>query len=204
MLGGVVVLAAFLWSYWPTILDLMYAWKRSDEYSSGMLVPPLALYVVWLRRQEIGSTALARRCSGGSSRLFWPRRSRAGDCTSCIQSAERLSLILTIVALVLLILGWRYLARLTPILLFLCLMLPWPNRVQSGLALPLAAVGHGLRRLLPGACGLGCRAGRQRHPHRGHQRRRGGSVQRPADDHGVLRDQRIGRAADAADHGGRN
>jgi exosortase len=44
---------------------------------------------------------------------------------------------LSIAALVLLLLGWEFFKRLSTILLFLLLMLPWPNRVQASLALPL-------------------------------------------------------------------
>lgn len=137
ILGGVAVLAAFLWSYWPTLVDLMYAWQRSDEYSSGMLVPPLAAYIVWLRRHEIGSSAPRSAVFWGIVAFLLAQAVRGFGLRLMFQSAQRLSVILTIVALVLLILGWRYLARVTPILLFLCLMLPWPNRIQSALALPL-------------------------------------------------------------------
>ena len=137
MLGGMVVSLALLWSYWPTILDLVRAWNRSDEYSSGMLVPPLALYVVWLRRQEIGATVLRSAVLWGIAAFVLAQIGRGLGMYLMYPFAERLSLILTLVSLVLLVLGWRYLARLAPILLFLCLMLPWPNRVQSSMALPL-------------------------------------------------------------------
>jgi len=52
-------------------------------------------------------------------------------------SGERLSIVLSTAALVLLLLGWRFLGKLAPVLLFLCLMLPWPNRVQTAISLPL-------------------------------------------------------------------
>ncbi len=51
--GARIVLAAFLWSYWPTFRDLLEEWHRSDEYSSGLLVPFLAAYVIWLRREGL-------------------------------------------------------------------------------------------------------------------------------------------------------
>jgi exosortase len=38
---------------------------------------------------------------------------------------------------VLLVLGWKYLGRVATVLLFLCLMLPWPNRIQNAVTLPL-------------------------------------------------------------------
>jgi exosortase len=52
-------------------------------------------------------------------------------------SAERLSIALSIAALVLLLFGWQLFRKVSTVLLFLCLMLPWPNRVQAALALPL-------------------------------------------------------------------
>ena len=52
-------------------------------------------------------------------------------------SAERLSIVLTIAALVLLLFGWQLLRKVSTVLLFLCLMLPWPNRVQAVVTLPL-------------------------------------------------------------------
>ncbi|MHC4159821.1 MAG: sugar phosphate nucleotidyltransferase, partial [Planctomycetota bacterium] len=42
-----ILFAVFLWSYWPQLTDLWSIWRRSDEYSSGLLVPLLALYILW-------------------------------------------------------------------------------------------------------------------------------------------------------------
>jgi exosortase len=52
-------------------------------------------------------------------------------------SAERLSIALSIAALVLLLFGWQLLRKVSTVLLFLCLMLPWPNRVQTAVTIPL-------------------------------------------------------------------
>jgi exosortase len=39
--------------------------------------------------------------------------------------------------LVLFLFGWQIFKKLIPVLLFLLLMLPWPNRVQAAIAIPL-------------------------------------------------------------------
>jgi len=52
-------------------------------------------------------------------------------------SVERLSFALSIAALVLLLFGWQLFRKVSTVLLFLCLMLPWPNQVQAAVALPL-------------------------------------------------------------------
>jgi len=134
---GVAILAALLWSYWPTIANLMQVWQRSDEYSSGLLVPFLAAYAVWSRRQDLRSVSVWPAVVAGISAFVFAQMVRGMGLYFMTQAAERLSLVLTATALVLLMLGWKYLGKLWPVLLFLCLMLPWPNRIQSAIALPL-------------------------------------------------------------------
>ena len=134
--GGVLILAAFLWSYWPTFADLIAAWRRSDEYSSGLLVPFLAAYVLWLRRQDLRSTPVQPALFLGLGAFLFAQMVRAVGL-DFYSSAERLSVILSLAALVLLVLGWKHLGRVATVLLFLCLMLPWPNRIQNAITLPL-------------------------------------------------------------------
>lgn len=137
ILGGLVVLMALLWSYWPTVSEMIQVWRRSDEYSSGMLVPLLAVYVIWARREEIASAELRPALLWGVVALLCAQMCRGFGLYYMYQSGERLSLILSATALVLLMTGWQYLRKLWPVLLFLCLMLPWPNRVQAAISLPL-------------------------------------------------------------------
>jgi exosortase len=134
--GGVLILAAFLWSYWPTFTDLIAVWHRSDEYSSGLLVPFLAAYVLWLRRQDWWPTPVQPALFFGIGAFLFAQAVRAIGL-DFYSSAERLSVILSLAALVLLVLGWKYLGRVATVLLFLCLMLPWPNRIQNAITLPL-------------------------------------------------------------------
>jgi len=135
--GGIIVLLAFLWSYWPTLTDLMTVWKRSDEYSSGLLVPFLAVYVIWSRREDLAPVPVRPAILWGAGLFLFSQAVRGAGLYLMFHSAERLSLIVSLVALVLLLTGWRYLGKLASVLVFLCLMLPWPRRVQAALALPL-------------------------------------------------------------------
>ncbi|MCU0914617.1 MAG: exosortase [Planctomycetes bacterium] len=135
--GGVILLAAFLWSYWPTCADLLAVWKRSDEYSSGLLVPFLAAYIVWLRRADLQATVIRPALLWGIGAFLFAQVVRIVGALDFYSSAERLSLVLSLAALVLLVLGWKWLGKLATVLLFLCLMLPWPSRVQNAVTLPL-------------------------------------------------------------------
>ena len=136
-IGLAAVLLSLLWAYWPTLTDLWRVWLASDEYSAGLLVPFLTLYVLWARRGQGASLVAKPSVFGGLVLFLMAQAGRGFALYFMYSSAERLSLVLSIVALVVLLLGWQFLRKLAPVLLFLCLMLPWPNRVQAALALPL-------------------------------------------------------------------
>jgi len=136
-LAAAALLLAFLWSYGPTFADLFTVWCRSDEYSSGLLVPFLTLYILWSRREELAALSLRPAVLWGSGMFLLVQAIRGTGLFLGYLSAERLSLILSLVALVLLLMGWPSLKKLATILVFLCLMLPWPNRAQAAVALPL-------------------------------------------------------------------
>jgi exosortase len=135
--GGLLILAVLLWSYWPTWVDLKRVWLGSDEYSSGLLVPPLAAYVLWSRRREIAAVELRPAVWAGGAVFLLAQLMRGEGLYRMYLSAERLSLILSLTGLVLLVMGWKHLGRLASVLVFLCLMLPWPHRIQTAVTLPL-------------------------------------------------------------------
>ena len=135
-LGASVVFIVFLWSYWPGFVDLWNIWQRSDEYSSGLLVPFLAVYILWSRRHDIAKCPI-RPCIWGVFAFIAAQAVRVFGLFFMYGSAERLSVALSIAALVLLLFGWQLFRKVSTVLLFLCLMLPWPNRVQTAVALPL-------------------------------------------------------------------
>lgn len=135
--AGVVLLAAFLWSYWPTLADLVTVWRRSDEYSAGLLVPFLAAYVLWLRRPLWRSTPVRPALGLGIGAFLLAQTIRGIGLFDLYSFVERFSLILSLAALVLLVAGRKYLARTATVLLFLCLMFPWPGRLQNAIAVPL-------------------------------------------------------------------
>ncbi len=136
-LAGGLVLIAFLWSYKDGIADLWNLWQRSDEYSSGLLVPFLAVYILWSRRHEIAKCTLRPSVLWGLFAFIAAQVVRVFGLFFMYGSAERLSIALTIAALVLLLFGWQLLRKVSTVLLYLCLMLPWPNRVQAAVTIPL-------------------------------------------------------------------
>jgi len=136
--GFTLVLICFLWSYWqPTIQDLWKLWIKSDEYSSGMLVPLMAVYVLWSRRQNLLECPVKPAFIWGTTVLIGSQAIRFFGVFFMFASAERLSMVLTIASLVLLLFGWRLFWKTVTVMLFLLLMLPLPMRVHSAIMLPL-------------------------------------------------------------------
>ncbi len=135
--GGALILAAFLWSYWPTFTDLYEVWRRNDEYSAGLLVPFLAAYALWVRRRDFDAVPVRPAVWAGVLLFLAAQTVRGLGLYLMFGSAERLSLLVSVVAVALLLLGKAFLRKLAAALVFLCLMLPWPNRVQAALAVPL-------------------------------------------------------------------
>jgi len=136
-LGAALVLIAFLWSYGPELADLWGLWQRSDEYSSGLLVPFLAVYVLWTRRHDIARCEIRPCVLWGLFAFVGAQAFRLFGLFFMYGSAERLSVVLSIGAIVLLLFGWRLFRKVFTVLLFLFLMVPWPNRIQGALTLPL-------------------------------------------------------------------
>ncbi|MHC4083603.1 MAG: exosortase [Planctomycetota bacterium] len=130
------VMIAFIWSYWPGLVNLWNIWQRSDEYSSGLLVPFLAVYILWSRRSDITQCHI-RPSIWGLGAFVAAQVIRLFGLFFLYSSAENLSIALSIAALVLLLFGWQLFRKVSTVLLFLCLMLPWPNRVQAAVAQPL-------------------------------------------------------------------
>jgi exosortase len=130
------LLMVFVWSYWFNIKDLWNIWQRSDEYSSGLLVPFLAVYVLWSRREQIASCSI-KPSLWGLPLFLAAQAVKFFGLFFMYGSMERLSVVVSITALVLLLFGCELFRKVLTTLLFLCLMLPLPRSIHSTIVLPL-------------------------------------------------------------------
>ena len=131
-----LVLTAFIWCYRSGLADLLNLWRRSDEYSSGLLVPFLAVYIVWTRRHAIARCPV-KPSMWGLPAFAGAQAVRLFGLYFMYGSAERASIVLSIAAIVLLLFGWPIFRKVFTVLLFLCLMVPWPNIIQYYVGLHL-------------------------------------------------------------------
>jgi len=135
-LGFGLVLTAFLWSYRTGLVELWSLLLKSDEYSAGLFVPFLGGYILWSRRHDIAQCPV-KPSVWGLFAFIIAQVVRHMGLFLMYSSAERISIILSIAALVLLLFGWQFFRKVSTILLFLCLMLPWPNIMQYLIGLQL-------------------------------------------------------------------
>ena len=126
----------FFWLYWPEINQLWELWLRNDEYSSGLIVPLLAVYLIWNRRAKLKQVP-KRPFAAGLAVFLAAQVVRFFGLVVWSDSAQRFSLVLSAAAIVLYLFGWQLFRRMAPILLFLLLMLPIPNSIHNKIMMPL-------------------------------------------------------------------
>ena len=58
--------AVFVWSYWPTLRMLENLWRYVQDYSHGYIVVPLAIAILWARRDRLPAPAAPGFLAGGT------------------------------------------------------------------------------------------------------------------------------------------
>ncbi len=131
-----VVLVA---SYADSVRRLIDTWWVEPSYSHGFLVVPIALLIQWLRRDQLATIKIRPNLLGWvgligllTLRYYLFERNE--------QWMEQATIPLVAASLVLALGGWRLLIWAAPGLLFSCLMLPLPPRINQYLASPLQTV----------------------------------------------------------------
>ncbi|MCX5673860.1 MAG: exosortase/archaeosortase family protein [Planctomycetota bacterium] len=134
---GAASLGAMAWAYGSIIYDLATELNRDENYSVGLLVPFVAVYLVWRERAALGACQLRPSWWAGIGLLLVAQAARFYGLVYLFESATRYALVLTIAGLVLMVTGWQVFRRLAWVLLFLFLMIPLPGRIHNMISSPL-------------------------------------------------------------------
>ena len=122
--------------YHKILLRLVEHWYIDPDYSHGFLVPVLALYFVWERRQQLSTLPVTSQKAGigllGLGLVMLVLGSAGAELY-----LQRTSIIVVIAGLVLLLLGKSYLRALAFPIAFLLFMVPLPAIVVNTIAFPL-------------------------------------------------------------------
>ncbi|NLX07232.1 MAG: exosortase/archaeosortase family protein [Phycisphaerae bacterium] len=136
---SVSVLAAVVWQYWPTALELVAVWRTNQDYSIGQLVPLAALWLLWHKRTDLRRCAI-RPCGWGLALIVLAEAAWCLGLVFDYGSAMRYALVLAICGVVLTLTGPRVFNEVKWILLFLFLMVPLPHYAHDAISNPLQTV----------------------------------------------------------------
>lgn len=131
--------AALAWAYWPAIGKMVAAWRKQADYSHGFLVPPLAAFVLWVRREQFPGLRLG---------FAWPGLILLGVSVGLrflsglwyMDALDGFSMLFWLGGTVWLLLGGQVLWWSLPAIAFLGFMIPLPFRVERWLSYPLQGV----------------------------------------------------------------
>ncbi len=140
LLGAALVLGAIAWAYWPVLSGLVREWWNNEDYSVGGLVPLIAAYLLWADRRKLAQLPVRPAWLSGLAALLAVQGLWVYGFLHVYESIERYALLLTAMAALLLICGWRVTLHLKWVLLFGLLMIPPPGRIQNLISAPLQDV----------------------------------------------------------------
>lgn len=135
-----VLVAVFVWAYWPTLRQLVHAWETQPDYSHGYFVVPLALYFLWARRDRFPGVS--------NSHWLWPGFVLLGlgiylryvSAVYFLQQVDGWSLLFWVAGIAWIVGGWKWFRWTLPSTAFLLFMIPLPYRVERWLSLPLQRI----------------------------------------------------------------
>jgi exosortase len=130
------VCAAGAWLYADVVATLVSDWAHDDNYSHGFLIPPLAGYFVWERRDRLAQVPI-RPSLGGLFVVIGSLAVLVSGVLGIEFFLTRVSLVGVIAGTVLFVFGWQHLRILSFSLAFLLLMIPLPAIIFNQIAFPL-------------------------------------------------------------------
>ena len=139
VLAGLVMLAAVMWAYWPTLAEMVNQWNRQPDYSHGYLVLPIALFFLWSRRSTLPVERL-HPSVWGALLLLAAGAIRAVAGMYYLVPLDGWTIPITVAGCVWLLYSWSCLRWSLPSIVFLFFMVPIPYRVERWLSLPLQSI----------------------------------------------------------------
>jgi exosortase len=139
LLTGALVVAGLAVLYRDVVPELVHAWSTDDNYSHGYLIPPIAAYLAWERRQKF----LAAPSAGSFFGLVVVLGSivvLALGVLGIELFLTRVSIIGAIGGTVLFLFGWARLRVMLFPIAFLILMVPIPAILFNQIAFPLQLI----------------------------------------------------------------
>jgi len=132
----VMLSLSFVLLYHHTISGLMHDWSNDDNYSHGFLIPFIAAYMIWQKKDELGKILSAPANWGLVLILFAIALHIAGNIGAELFTM-RFSIPVMLFGLVLYLFGKETAREIAVPLAYLIFMIPIPSIIWNQLAFPL-------------------------------------------------------------------
>lgn len=139
IVGGIALLGAFLWSYWPTLVEIVERWSSEPDYSHGFLVVPLSLFFLWTNRHRF-PVGQIRPSLWGASLLLIACGLRIAAGLFFVGSLDGWTIPLWVAGAVWLLYGWQCLLWSAPAIVFLGFMVPIPFAAEHWFSVSLQTI----------------------------------------------------------------
>lgn len=122
--------------YHSIVYEMILDWKKDDNYSHGFLVPFIAGYLAYMRKDDLAA-AVVRPCNAGLAVIAMGLVVLFFGWLGTEYFTMRSSLVIIIAGSVLYLLGWEVFKILLAPLCYLLLMVPIPYIIYDAAAFPL-------------------------------------------------------------------
>ncbi len=137
LIAGALLLAGAAWAYWPNVVEMLGLWETQPDYSHGYLVLPIALALLWLRRDAYPAEGARPALVAGLLVVGLSVAIRLVAAKFFYGPIDTWSLLIWVAGTVLALWGWRVLWWALPSIFFLWFAMPLPFRVETLLRQPL-------------------------------------------------------------------
>jgi len=136
---SVVVVLVMVVSYLPNFQGLVDKWSKDPNYSHGFFVIPIALYIMWERRELLDLSKIRPRWFLFAPLIFmlW---TRIPLHQRNLMWVEEMTIPATVAALALAVGGWHFFWWSLPATIFLGFMIPLPPIINAILSTPLQTI----------------------------------------------------------------
>ncbi len=139
IVAAVLVLGGGLIAFWGTLGELVGQWIREEDYSHGWLVMPVALAILWVRRDRRPALGPSPAWAGFGLLLLAIATRWAGHAFF-LTPLWGWGLVLWVAGAVWILCGWRTFVWALPAIGFLLFMVPLPFRAEQLLAGPMQSI----------------------------------------------------------------
>jgi exosortase D (VPLPA-CTERM-specific) len=134
--AAVVVAALSVWPFWDGLAQMWVWWAASPEDSFGVLIPPIAAFLMWQQKNRLERIPFTGSWWGIAVILFGGACLLIGQLGT-VFTVVQYAYVITLYGLILSFLGWRAFKVIAIPLLILLFMIPLPQFVVANLSTDL-------------------------------------------------------------------